>query len=137
MLMIVKTNGATHIAINIPTEASARMLPSLISLLENNATFITQGWNEITKAEADISVELRNKFTSSNNCIDLVIASEGAVDISEDFTAVSPEALVSIKQRLDEKQKEVDRMKRERDDYRIRLELLEEQVACSQEEERS
>jgi len=136
MLMIVKTNGATHIAINVPTEASSTMLPSLVSLLEKNAIFINQGWNEINRIEADISVELKHKFLSSNNDRDLLITSEDAVAISEDFTAVSPEVMVSIKKTLENKNKEVEKMRRERDDYKRRLELLEEEVAGMQEEER-
>ena len=67
MLMIVKTNGATHIAINVPTGASSTMLPSLVTLLENNTTFVKQDWNGVEKIEADISVELKHKFVSERN----------------------------------------------------------------------
>jgi hypothetical protein len=137
MLMIIKTNGVTHIAINVPTGAYSTMLPSLVSLLENNATFIKQDWSTIEKLEADISVELKSKFTSERDGMELVITSEDAVAISEDFTAVSPEVVVSIKKALESKQKEVAKMRRERDDYKRRLELLEEELAGIQEEERS
>jgi len=137
MLMIIKTNGATHIAINVPTGASSTMLPSLVSLLENNATFVKQDWSTLERVDADISVELKHKFVSERNETELLITSEDAVAISEDFTAVSPEVMVSIKKTLENKNKEVEKMRRERDDYKRRLELLEEEVAGMQEEERS
>jgi len=104
------------------------MIPSLVSLLENNTTFVRHDWGSLEKIEADISIVLKNKFVSERNDVELLITSEDAVAISEDFTAVSPEVMVSIKQALDKKQKEVERMRLEKDDLKRQLELLKEQM---------
>ena len=37
MFAVIETNGATHIAINIPMEGADRSLPALAAMLENEA----------------------------------------------------------------------------------------------------
>ena len=127
MLMIIKTNGATHIAINVPTTIGAStMLASLVNLFENNATFVKQDWSSLEEVDPSITVELKDKFVSERGELELLITNENAVHVSEDFTALTPEVLVSYKKRLDYYQKDMERMKYERDDYKRKLEMLQE-----------
>ncbi len=128
MLMIIDLNGATHLAINVPSKDSATMLPSLVSLCENNLTAVEVGWNESKIVKPKITVELTSVFQTSRNETEIVIKTEESIAVSEDFTALTPEVFISAKEALARKETEVTRLRRELDALKLENEGLREDV---------
>ena len=111
--MIIETKNATHIAINIPVADSATMLPSLVSLFENNAIFINNGWSEIKTVTPEIVIKLTDKFVSERHDIELLITTEHPAAVSVDFARLSADAFISCKKQIEGAKKELDRVRNE------------------------
>ncbi|PJM66447.1 hypothetical protein [Achromobacter ruhlandii] len=121
MFAIIETNGANHIAIHIPNEGADKSLPALAAMLEHNATFINKGWREIGVVTPKMSIILGDKFeTESDDAGELLIKASADV-ISEDFVIATPEAFISNKKAIAEKQKEIDRLRSELQSVKYQL----------------
>lgn len=121
MFAIIETNGANHIAIHIPNEGADKSLPALAAMLEHNATFINKGWREIGVVTPKMSIILGDKFeTESDDAGELLIKASDDV-ISEDFVIATPEAFISNKKAIAEKQKEIDRLRSELQSVKYQL----------------
>ena len=76
MLMIIKTNNASHIAINIPTDVADKALPAIANMFENNTTFLSAGYSSLEevkpiKSIATLSVGLNVEVTVNGEKISL------------------------------------------------------------------
>jgi hypothetical protein len=129
MFALIETKGATHIAIAIPHENASRSLPALLGMLEKNATFIQSSYNELKTVEAKMTIELGNQINHDGREAQLAIripASEAVIDDS--FQFITPEVLISNRQTIEAKEKELQRLRLELNTARQRISDLEESL---------
>lgn len=113
MFASIETNGATHIAIYIPAEGSDKSLPQLAKMLEQNTTFIRQGYQEASVVQAEMSISLGDTFRIKNCDVEIAVTKPGMV-LGEDFAIAVPAVFTSNAVAL----------KKERDENtRVRTEL--------------
>lgn len=121
MFALIETKGATHIAIHIPKDGADKSLPAIAAMLENNSTFINQGWRELSIAKPSMSIVLGDKHeTGSDETGELVIRASNDV-ISDDFVIAAPEVFISNKKAMEKKSAEVDRLRQELQSVRYQL----------------
>jgi hypothetical protein len=120
MLLIITTNNASHIAINIPTDVADKALPAIASMFENNATFIQNNYSGIEVVTPTIDIHLGNVFKKENYDSDYVIKTNESV-LTEGFVALNPETYISNKRVLETKEKENSRL-------RAKVSVLEEEL---------
>ena len=114
MFALIKTNGATHIAISIPLEGADKTIPALVGMLENNATFVNQGYNTIRTVEPQMSIELKDSISMANSDEELLIIKKNNYIISEPFFEIdSPAVLISNKKGIERRDSEIKRLNTE------------------------
>ena len=114
MFALIKTNGATHIAISIPLEGADKTIPALVGMLENNATFVNQGYNTIRTVEPQMSIELKDSISMANSDEELLIIKKNNYIISEPFFEIdSPAVLISNKKGIEKRDSEIKRLNTE------------------------
>jgi hypothetical protein len=132
MFAVIETNGATHIAINIPMEGADRSLPALAAMLENNATFLRYNWRDIETVKPHMEITLGNTYKVKNSDVAEIVIQANLETIDESFVIASPEVFVSNKAAMEKKDAEIDRIRKELNcikqqlsDARERIEELE------------
>ena len=130
MFAIIETKGATHIAIYVPHEGAEKSLPALAAMLENNAVFISQGYNEMKVVNPEMSIKLGDVYslTRYNEEEIIVRISESRDVLSYDFKEAKPSDVfinaLGSKKRDDEIAKlkvELAYVRAERDELKSRL----------------
>lgn len=99
MFVVVDTNGANQIIINVPLEGAEKSLPTLAKMLENNAVFICKGWNEFSLKEATMHIHLGDTYRMEHE--QELVVTTATKDVPEDFNIAAPEVMVSNKKALD------------------------------------
>lgn len=127
MFAIIKTNGATEIAIHIPHQGSEKTLPALAAMLEQNAVFINSGYSTLSTVKPTMSITLGDKFLSDNSDTEIVVASAGAV-IGEDFVLATPEVFTSNAKGLKRERDENSRLRTENSFLKSELERIKGQL---------
>jgi len=94
MFAIIETNGATQIVIHVPHEGADRTLPALARMLEQNATFIRAGYQEMAIVKPAMSIVLGSTHKLQHSDEELAIA-ESSVVLGDDFVNATPAAFVS------------------------------------------
>lgn len=112
MFAIIHTNGATHIAIHIPHAGAASSLPALAAMLEQNSTFIQQGYSELKTVKPSMSISLGNEYRCENYDIELAVVEAGAV-IGDEFEIATPEVFTSNAKSLKKKDEELGKLRTE------------------------
>jgi hypothetical protein len=107
MLVIIETNGANHIAINVPVGEAEKALPALVNLFERNAIFYNSGYASLEEVTPKISIQIGNKYQFDKGGQEIVVQTEEAsAFLTNDFIALSPEIFLSNKKIIDEKDAE-------------------------------
>ena len=112
MFALIKTNNASHIAIHIPTDTAAESLPQLVKMLENNAVFIHQSWNETNIVRPEITITLGETYYTEKDGIELHITPKDYV-IDTTFEIATPEVLTSNRKMLSKKDAEINKLRTE------------------------
>jgi uncharacterized Fe-S cluster-containing protein len=112
MFAIIHTNGATHIAIHVPHAGADRSLPALAAMLEQNTTFIHQGYQELKTVKPSMSISLGNEYRCENYDLELAVVESGAV-IGDEFVIASPEVFASNAKSLKKKDEELAKLRTE------------------------
>lgn len=112
MFALIQTNGATHIAINVPHENSEKTLPALFSMLENNMTFINKGYSEIKTVTPEMSFVLGNKVIEKNYDVELII-SESSCVIDENWVTATPQVFLDNSALIKKKDAEISKLRSE------------------------
>lgn len=128
MFAVIETNGATHIAINIPKEGADRSLPALAAMLENNATFIRQNWRDIETVKPRMGITLGNTYEVKDSDAAELVIQANLETIDESFVIASPEVFVSNKAALAKKDAEIDRIRKELDFTKQQLSAAKERI---------
>ena len=97
MFIEIKAQSANTILISVPTETSAKSLPSIVEMLENNAVFLHDGWSSLDVIKPKISISLFDEYTAQGGDVKYTVKSSDAV-LSDDFVHCTPEVLVSFKE---------------------------------------
>ena len=114
MFALIETKGATHIAINIPHDGADKTIPSLVGMLENNAVFVSKGYNTIETRVPEMSIQLGNKISLENSETELAIFIPGSTNILDDsFVQETPEVRVSNAKGIKKKDDEIVRLRTE------------------------
>jgi hypothetical protein len=112
MLVIVDTNHATHIAINVPAEEAEKALPALVNLFERNAAFYNVGYSILEEVEPKITVQLGNKYQVERGGLEIVVQTDEVSSfLTDDFVALTPSIFLNYKKTLEEKEKELSRLR--------------------------
>lgn len=112
MFALIKTNGATEIAIHVPHQGAEKTLPALAAMLEQNATFINRGYYEANVVKPEMQIVLGNTYIMDGEKPTIEIAASGSV-IGEDFVLDSPEVRISFKKAMESKDKDIERLRAE------------------------
>jgi tellurite resistance-related uncharacterized protein len=121
MLLIIDTKNASHIAINIPSDVADKALPAIVNMFENNATFLNAQYSSLENVKPSITILLGNEFTYEKSSEYTLLIKANEFVLTEDFLAVAPKAYFSVKQTLDNKDKENGRL-------RSKISILEEEL---------
>ena len=114
MFAIIETKGATHIAIHIPHQGAERSLPALAAMLERNATFIQQGYQEMKTVKPSMSISLGDTHLLENYGVEIaLVVPESDAVLDETFELASPEILTSNAKGLREKEQQIEKLRTE------------------------
>lgn len=128
MFATIKTNGATSIVIHIPHDGADKSLPSLARMLEQNAVFIREGYQELTTVKPEMTITLGTEVQISHNDTVIAVAESGHV-LDETFVNATPEVLASNAKAQAKAQEEWHRMYREKQVLQDQLEALKQKIA--------
>ena len=127
MFALIKTNGATEIAIHIPHQGAEKTLPALAAMLEQNATFINRGYYEANVVKPEMQIVLGNTYIIDGEKPTIEIAASGSV-IGEDFVLDSPEVRISFKKAMESKDKDIERLRAELSMAKMERDRLQDQI---------
>jgi len=108
MIVVIDLNKATHMAINVPVEQSAQLLPSLATLIEKNALFYCAGWNTLDEVTPQTTIMLGSTFVHKNSETEILVKTNESIDLPESFQAAKPELFFSMQKVVEEKTKRID-----------------------------
>ncbi len=127
MIILIETNGATHIAINVPAAEAPKALPALVNLFEKNALFYKSGWRELEEVKPKTNILLGNVIEFGREEQEVVLKTdEVSAFLSEDFEALTPELFLSSKKAIAKQEEELRSLKR-------KLEVAQEELASLRE----
>jgi hypothetical protein len=131
MFALIKTNGASEIAIHIPGDDNcSTSLKQLALMLENNATFYDNGYYDFKVIKPEMSIILGNQVQlqgrSENGEFALVPA--GSDLLSESFEIATPEVKVSYAKAKKEFEATINRLRNEKEAKDIEIQLLEQRI---------
>jgi hypothetical protein len=129
MFALIDTNGATHIAINIPPDGADKTIPALVGMLENNAVFVNRHYSGIETRVPEMSIQLGDKlsFESSNEEMVIVIPSKTNV-LDDSFVMEAPEVRISNMKAIQAKDGEIKRLRNELEHTKHRLQCLQDEI---------
>lgn len=115
MFATIKTNGATTIAIYIPHDGADRSLPMLAAMLEQNAVFIREGYQELTTVKPVMNITLGDEFRAESYGVEAMVLSIPASSavLEDGFVAASPAVFVSAAKGIKAKEDELSRVRTE------------------------
>lgn len=128
MFALIETKGASHIAIYVPHAGAEKTLPALAAMLEQNATFIQQGYQELKTVKPSMSIVLGDAHRCENYDLELAIVPSGAV-IDESFELASPEVFASHAKAIKKEKDENSRLRTENSFIKSELERVKAEMA--------
>jgi hypothetical protein len=131
MFALIETNGATHIAINVPVNGAETSLPQLAKMLESNAVFINKSYSDVTRVTPAMTIKLGETLTlkSNYNDVELVVDGNCHYVLGEGFVIDSPEVHVNFQAALKKKDEENARIRKELDFIKSEHESLKAKMA--------
>lgn len=128
MFALIETHGATHIAIHVPRDAAAASLPVLAAMLEQNATFIRQGYNDASIVTPQMTIQLGDVYNHETSAADFRIEPADRENIVGDsFTLATPDVLTSNARQLKSEQDRYHRLYTEHQALKSKFDALQEQ----------
>jgi hypothetical protein len=130
MFALIKTNGATHIAIHIPSDDSCSdSLKQLALMLEKNAIFYEDSWMRPGVVEPEMTVLLADKVKlegRTDNPEYIVVPPNSAV-LDKSFEICTPEVLVSFARQKEKFEESIKRLRNEIETQCFKIKGLEKQ----------
>jgi len=128
MFALIETNGATHIAVNIPLDGAEKSLPALARMLETNAIFITKNWSthSLTKPTMGITLGDSLEFDGTEGVIKIESSSNAV--LGDDFVNAAPDVFVSNTAALKKKDDDIARLRAELTHVNNQLSGLKDQI---------
>lgn len=129
MFALIKTNGATHIAIYIPQQGAEKSLPALIGMLEHNSVFINKGWQTLETVKPETTILLGNTITEDHRDSELLLTIPVSEDVIDDsFVLATPDVFVSNKKATEKAAKELSQLRTELEHTKSLLQRAQETV---------
>jgi hypothetical protein len=136
MFALIETKNATHIAIHIPHEGADKTIPALVGMLENNAVFISKGYNALEARVPEMSIQLGDKIMLENSETEMAICIPGSAWVLDDsFVNEAPEVKVSSQKAIKRKDDEIARLRTELAHTKQQLTDLQERINAAAESE--
>lgn len=131
MFALIKTNGASEIAIHVPSDDNcSTSLKQLALMLENNATFYDNGYYEFKMIKPEMSIVLGDQIQlqgrSENGEFALVPGGSDLLD--ESFAIATPEVLASFQQAKKGLQDAIKSLRNENEAKDITIRRLEQRI---------
>jgi hypothetical protein len=130
MFALIKTNGASEIAIHIPGDNCSTSLKQLALMLENNATFYDNGYYEFKTIKPEMSIILGDQIQlqgrSENG--EVVVVPAGFDVLDESFEIATPEVKVSYAKAKKEFEATINRLRHEKEAKEIEIQRLEQRI---------
>ena len=131
MFALIKTNGASEIAIHIPGDDNcSTSLKQLALMLENNATFYHDDWSEFKLINPEMSIILGDQLhiqgRSENGEFALVPAGFDRLD--ESFEIATPEVRASYAKAKEAFKEQIKRLRNENEAKDIEIRRLEQRI---------
>jgi hypothetical protein len=130
MFALIKTNGATHIAIHIPSDDSCSdSLQQLALMLEHNAIFYEDSWNRAGVVEPEMTVLLADKVKLKNRSEnpEFIVVPPNSAVLYKSFEICAPEVLVSFAKQKEKFEETIKRLRNEIEAQRFTIRALEKQ----------
>lgn len=136
MFALIKTNGATEIAIYIPRAGADKSIASLVGMFERNAVFLKRSWGTLEIAKPKITIELGNEITEESSSAGevAIVVPDSPCILSDSFEIATPEVFVSNKKVVDKKDEEISRLRKELDFVKQQLEDARHQLSSDSDE---
>lgn len=112
MFATIETNGATHIAIHIPHAGAEKSLPALAAMLEQNAVFIRQGYQQLDTVKPKMAITLGDSFSCENYEVVIAVTASTAAP-SPEFVPATPAVFVDVSKLRKAKDDEISRLRTE------------------------
>jgi len=127
MFAAIETNGATHIIIHVPHQGSEKSLPSLASMLEQNATFVRSGYSEFSTVKPNMTIVLGDSYKIDRSEEELIVHASSSV-LGDEFVIATPDVFVSNSKAMKKKDEELSRQRTEISFLKQQLESLKSQI---------
>jgi dynactin complex subunit len=130
MFALIKTNGATHIAIHIPSDDSCSdSLKQLALMLENNAVFYEESWSRPGVVEPEMTVLLADKvkLDGRSESPEFIVVQPNSAVLDKSFEICTPEVLVSFARQKEKFEESIKRLRNEIETQRFKIKSLERQ----------
>jgi len=131
MFALIKTNGASEIAIHIPSDDScSTSLKQLSLMLEHNAKFLQDNWNEFKLIQPEMTIILGDQVnleSRSENGEFLVVPERSDV-LGESFEIVTPEVQVSYAKAKQAFKDTIKRLRHEKESADLEIEQLKQRI---------
>lgn len=128
MYATIKTNGATSIIIHIPHDGADKSLPALARMLEQNAVFIREGYQEFATVKPEMTITLGSEVQVSNSDTVIAVTESGHV-LDDSFVNATPEVFASNAKAQKKAQEDWHRLYREKQVLQDQLEALKQKIA--------
>ena len=129
MFATIKTNNATSIIIHIPHEGADKSLPALLArMLEQNAVFIREGYQEFTTVKPEMTITLGTEVQVVNSDTVIAVTESGHV-LDETFVNATPEVFASNAKAQKKALEDWQRLYREKLVLQDQLEALKQKIA--------
>lgn len=131
MFALIKTNGASEIAIHIPGDDNcSTSLKQLALMLENNATFYDNNYYEFKIIKPEMSIILGDQIQLENRAEngEVVVVPAGSDLLDESFEIATPEVKVSYAKAKKEFEATINRLRNEKEAKDIEIQLLEQRI---------
>ena len=105
MFVVIETNGATHIVINVAHQDAERALPALAGMLEGNAKFVRKDWRDATAVTPKMTIELGASYIvgtqSEGDAEFVIVAPEVPETLRNGLLPATPELITSNRKAID------------------------------------
>ncbi|MCE2836597.1 MAG: hypothetical protein LW834_06515 [Cyanobium sp. 49614_E6] len=135
MFALIETNRATHIAIHVPHNGADKSLPALAAMLEMNAVFIQEGYNQLEQVKPKMTIELGDEITITGRDAEISIQIPANSHCLEDsFILATAEAYISNKKAIDQRDERIVKLCEEIAFLKVSLQRLQTQLDESKQE---
>ncbi|NCW70245.1 MAG: hypothetical protein EBV86_17100 [Marivivens sp.] len=133
MFALIKTKGATEIAIQIPgDDTCSTSLKQLALMLENNATFFKDNWSDFELIQPEMAIVLGDQVKlesrAENGEVEVFVVPAGSDVLDASFQIATPEVQVSYAKAKKELESTIKRLRHEKESKDLEIQQLKQRI---------